>query len=412
MSEHDLFADEVGGEAARPLSVSELTGQIKSLLETELESRWVLGEISQYTLHGSGHRYFTLKDEHSQLSAVMFKWQSRGLSFEPESGMQVLVYGHVSVYEPRGTYQFYAARIQPAGVGELALAFEQLKSRLAAEGLFDEERKRALPPFPRRVGVVTSPTGAAIRDIAQVMQRRAPGIQIVLAPARVQGQGAAEEVARGIESLNRYAEVDIIIVGRGGGAPEDLWCFNEEPVARAIYASPIPIISAVGHEIDFSISDYVADYRAPTPSAAAEVVAAEHAALKERVSERRQRLISSMQGHIERRSEAQRHLDPRRVLLRARDRIEQNSQYLDERRKDLATAFDWYARRRMEAFGSALTRLEDLSPLKGLARGFSLAETAASGQLIKDANELQPGDRIRVRFQRGSATCSVEDIEQ
>ncbi len=412
MSEHDLFADEVGGEAARPLSVSELTGQIKSLLETELESRWVLGEISQYTLHGSGHRYFTLKDEHSQLSAVMFKWQSRGLSFEPESGMQVLVYGHVSVYEPRGTYQFYAARIQPAGVGELALAFEQLKSRLAAEGLFDEERKRALPPFPRRVGVVTSPTGAAIRDIAQVMQRRAPGIQIVLAPARVQGQGAAEEVARGIESLNRYAEVDIIIVGRGGGAPEDLWCFNEEPVARAIYASPIPIISAVGHEVDFSISDYVADYRAPTPSAAAEVVAAEHAALKERVGERRQRLISSMQGHIERRSEAQRHLDPRRVLLRARDRIEQNSQYLDERRKDLATAFDWYARRRMEAFGSALTRLEDLSPLKGLARGFSLAETAASGQLIKDANELQPGDRIRVRFQRGSATCSVEDIEQ
>ncbi len=413
MSEHDLFADQVGEDAARPLSVSELTGQIKSLLETELESRWVLGEISQYTLQrGSGHRYFTIKDEHSQLSAVMFKWQSRGLSFEPESGMQVLVYGHVSVYETRGVYQFYAARIQPAGVGELALAFEQLKSRLAAEGLFDVERKRALPPFPRRVGVVTSPTGAAIRDIAQVMQRRAPGIQIVLAPARVQGQGAAEEVAHGIEELNRYAEVDIIIVGRGGGAPEDLWCFNEERVARAIFASPIPVISAVGHEVDFSISDYVADYRAPTPSAAAEIVAAEHGALKERVVELRQRLISSMQGHIERRGEAQRHLDPRRVLLRARDRIEQNSQYLDERRKDLITAFDWYARRRIEAFGGALMRLEDLSPLKGLARGFSLAEATENGQLIKDANELQPGDTIRVRFQRGSAICSVEDIQQ
>ena len=411
MSENELFTNDAGESETRPLSVSELTGQIKTLLEEELESRWVLGEISHYTHHGSGHRYFTLKDEDSQISAVMFKWQSRGLSFEPEAGMQVLVYGHVSVYEPRGAYQFYAARIQPAGVGELALAFEKLKSRLAAEGLFDEERKRPLPAFPRRVGVVTSATGAAIRDIAQIMQRRAPGIQLVLAPARVQGFGAAEEIVRGIDDLNRYGEVDIIIVGRGGGSPEDLWCFNEESVARAICASAIPVISAVGHEVDYSISDYVADYRAPTPSAAAEIVAREHGQLSARVIELRQRLITSIQGHIERRSEAQRHLDPRRVLLRARDRIEQNAQYLDERRKDLATAFDRYTSRRDEAFKNVLTRLDDLSPLRGLARGFSLVEERKSGDLVKRAEQLAPGDLIKVRFQQGNAICSVEEIK-
>ncbi len=411
MSENELFMNNAGGSETRPLSVSELTGQIKTLLEEELESRWVLGEISHYTHHGSGHRYFTLKDENSQISAVMFKWQSRSLSFEPEAGMQVLVYGYVSVYEPRGAYQFYAARIQPAGVGELALAFEMLKSRLAAEGLFDEERKRPLPAFPRRVGVVTSATGAAIRDIAQIMQRRAPGMQLVLAPARVQGYGAAEEIVRRIDDLNRYGEVDIIIVGRGGGSPEDLWCFNEESVARAICASAIPVISAVGHEVDYSISDYVADYRAPTPSAAAEIVAREHGQLSARVIELRQRLITSIQGHIERRSEAQRHLDPRRVLLRARDRIEQNAQYLDERRKDLVTAFNRYTGRRDEAFRNALTRLDDLSPLRSLARGFSLIEERKSGDLVKRADQLAPGDLIKVRIQQGNAICSVEEIE-
>ena len=411
MSENELFRNDAVESETRPLSVSKLTEQIKSLLEEEIESCWVSGEISHYTHHGSGHRYFTLKDDHCQISAVMFKWQSRGLSFEPETGMQVLVYGHVSVYESRGAYQFYAARIKPAGVGEMALAFEKLKSLLAAEGLFDEERKRPLPAFPRRVGVVTSSTGAAIRDIANVMQRRAPGIQVVLAPTRVQGHGADEEIARGIDNLNRYGDIDIIIVGRGGGSPEDLWCFNEETVARAIYASSIPIISAVGHEVDYSISDYVADYRAPTPSAAAEIVAQEHGQLSERVVELRQRLITSIHGHIDRRNEAQRHLDPRRVLLRARDRIDQNAQYLDEQRKTLVTAFDWYTNRRSEEFKNALTRLDDLSPLRGLARGFSLVERRESGELVKRANQLAPGDLVKVRFQHGNATCSVKEIE-
>lgn len=411
MLDDDLFAETEEAAQPRPLSVSEFTSQIKALLEEGFESCWVMGEISQYTHHGSGHRYFTLKDEDSQLSAVMFKWQSRGLSFEPESGMQVLVYGHVSVYERSGRYQFYAARMQPAGVGELALAFEKLKSRLAAEGLFDEERKRPLPPFPRSVGVVTSPTGAAIRDIVQILRRRAPGIQIILAPARVQGDGAAAEIARAIENLNRYNKVDILIVGRGGGAPEDLWPFNEEIVARAIYTSEKPVISAVGHEIDYSISDYVADYRAPTPSAAAEIVAQEHSALKRRVAELHQRLGSSIEGQLDKLDEALRHLNPRRVLLRARDRLEQNSQYLDERRKDLATAFDWYARTRTEAFRSGVTRLDDLSPLKGLARGFSLVEEVESGRLITSSEKLQPGDKVKLRLQHGGAICRVEEIE-
>jgi exodeoxyribonuclease VII large subunit len=409
MLERDLFTS-TEETSPRPLSVSELTSQVKSLLEEGFEACWVMGEISQYTHHNSGHRYFTLKDADSQLSAVMFKWQSRGLSFEPESGMQVLVYGSISVYERSGRYQFYAARMQPAGVGELALAFEQLKSRLAAEGMFDEERKRPLPSFPRSIGVVTSPTGAAIRDIVQVLSRRAPGIQIVLSPARVQGDGAAAEIVRGIENLNRHG-VDILIVGRGGGSPEDLWPFNEEVVARAIYTSEKPVISAVGHEIDYSISDYVADYRAPTPSAAAEIVVQEHGALQNRVVELNQRLKTSIDGRLDHLAAALRHLDPRRVLMRARDRLQQNSQYLDERRKDLATAFDWYARKRSEEFHNTAVRLDDLSPLKGLARGFSLCENEHDGRLVQRADELELGARVKLRFHSGSATCTVEEIQ-
>ena len=300
----------------RPLSVSDLTLQVKDVLEDALPPCWVMGEISEFTRHSSGHRYFTLVDDFSQLSCVMFKWQGRGVRFVPERGMQILVQGHISVYERGGRYQFYVTRLQPAGVGELALAFEQMKNRLEDEGLFDAERKRPLPPFPRSVGVVTSASGAAIRDIHQVLARRAPGLQIVLAPARVQGPGAAEEIAQAIRDLNRYGEVDILIVGRGGGSPEDLWCFNEEMVARAIYQSAIPVISAVGHEIDYTISDYVADYRAATPSAAAEIVAVEQAALTRRVIELRRRLRQTMQTLLETVTQRIQSMRPERLYLR------------------------------------------------------------------------------------------------
>ena len=251
----------------RPYSVSEITSQVKGLLEENLPKCWVEGEISQYTHHSSGHRYFTLKDNASQLSAVMFKWQAGSLSFSPQQGMQVQVYGHISVFERAGKYQLYAEQIKPAGVGELAIAFEQLKNRLAAEGLFDESRKRPLPPYPRKIGVVTSPTGAAIRDIIQILDRRAPDIEIVLCPARVQGEGAAAEIAAAIASLNQLDDIDVLIVGRGGGAPEDLWPFNDESVARAIYQrlSPSSLQSATRSTIPSPTTWPTAALQLPRP---------------------------------------------------------------------------------------------------------------------------------------------------
>ena len=401
-------ADEVG--QGRPYTVSEVTAQVKALLEESLPMCWVLGEVSNFTHHSSGHRYFTLKDEASQLSAVMFKWQARTLSFTPEPGMQIMAYGHISVYERGGRYQFYAAQLQPAGVGELALAFEQVKNRLETEGLFAPERKRPLPTYPRTIGVVTSPTGAAIRDIIDVLQRRAPGLQIILCPARVQGPGAGDEIARAIADLNRCPDVDILIVGRGGGSQEDLWPFNEEIVARAIYRSEKPVISAVGHEIDYTIADYVADYRAPTPSAAAEIVVQEHSTLLRQVVEQRRRLGNAMDGLLNQYEQRLEHMDPQRLFRRLQDRLDQTSQYVDERRRDLATAFDWYMRTRIEALRTAGVHLEALSPLGNLDRGFSLCERREDGRLVRTSADLRAGDRVKLRFHRGSADATIEEI--
>ena len=401
-------ADEVG--QGRPYTVSEVTAQVKALLEESLPMCWVLGEVSNFTHHSSGHRYFTLKDEASQLSAVMFKWQARTLSFTPEPGMQIMAYGHISVYERGGRYQFYAAQLQPAGVGELALAFEQLKNRLETEGLFAPERKRPLPTYPRTIGVVTSPTGAAIRDIIDVLQRRAPGLQIILCPARGQGPGAGDEIARAIADLNRCPDVDILIVGRGGGSQEDLWPFNEEIVARAIYRSEKPVISAVGHEIDYTIADYVADYRAPTPSAAAEIVVQEHSTLLRQVVEQRRRLGNAMDGLLNQYEQRLEHMDPQRLFRRLQDRLDQTSQYVDERRRDLATAFDWYMRTRIEALRTAGVHLEALSPLGNLDRGFSLCERREDGRLVRTSADLRAGDRVKLRFHRGSADATIEEI--
>lgn len=410
MSSEDLFLKtSIEETTLRPYSISELTAQVKGLLEESLPACWVEGEISQYTHHGSGHRYFTLKDSSAQLSAVMFKWQASQLAFEPEQGMLALVYGHISVYERGGKYQFYATQIKPSGVGELALAFEQLKIRLEAEGLFDANRKRPLPPYPKKVGVVTSPTGAAIRDIIQVLGRRAPGLQVVLCPARVQGEGAAPEIAKAIADLNQLDDIDILIVGRGGGAPEDLWAFNDEGVAQAIYQSSKPVISAVGHEIDYTIADYVADCRAPTPSAAAEIVVGERNALRERVAEHRDRLQTAMDRRLGGLEERLRHCNPQRLLTRLNDRLQQQNLYLDERRQDLFTALDWFLRTRTEAMRNAATRLDDLSPLTSLARGFAMAEKTTDGRLVRASADIQPGDKLKLRFRRGGAICSVEE---
>ncbi len=404
-----LFWADAKDAVHRPYSVSEITSQVKGLLEESLPKCWVEGEISQYTHHSSGHRYFTLKDSASQLGAVMFKWQAGSLSFSPQQGMQVQVYGHISVFERAGKYQLYAEQIKPAGVGELAIAFEQLKNRLEAEGLFAENRKRPLPPYPRKIGVVTSPTGAAIRDIIQILNRRAPDIQIVLCPARVQGEEAAAEITAAIASLNQLDDIDVLVVGRGGGAPEDLWPFNDESVARAIYQSTQPVISAVGHEIDYTIADYVADCRAPTPSAAAEMVARERSALRERVAEQQGRLRAEMERYLSSLAERLRYCGPDRLRTRLDDRLQQQSLYLDERRQALSTAFDWFLRTQIEALATATTRLDDLSPLTSLARGFALVERVANKRLVRDGNELQPGDKLQLRFRRGGAICRVEE---
>lgn len=393
-----------------PLSVSEVTSRIKEILEDSLPMCWVAGEISDFKHHSSGHRYFTLVDEASQLSCVMFKWQARKLSFTPEPGIKVMVHGHISVYERGGRYQFYAAKLQPAGIGAQALAFEQLRKRLEREGLFAQERKRSLPPFPQAIGIVTSPTGAAIRDIIQILGRRAPGIQLILRPTRVQGPDAAADIARGIADLNLHGGADLLIVGRGGGAAEDLWPFNEEAVARAIYHSTLPVVSAVGHEIDYSIADYVADHRAPTPSAAAEIVAQERGDLLRRVFEQRQRMRRAMLNRLNTCNQHLQNLRPERLFRRLGDRLDQRGQYVDERRNALAKAFDWQLRTRVESLRRASLRLEALSPLGGLARGFSLCERMEDGRLVRSSKNLNAGDKLRLRFHHGGAICSAEEI--
>jgi exodeoxyribonuclease VII large subunit len=402
--------DEAAGRPG-PFSVSEITAGVKALLEESLPFCWVEGEISECSRPASGHIYLTLADEYSQLSCVMFRLQAQQLRFRPERGMKVLVYGNVSVYERGGRYQFYAYRMQPSGVGDLAVAFEQLRTRLDAEGLFDAERKRPLPEHPRAIGVVTSPTGAAIRDIVQVLRRRAPGLPVILAPARVQGSAAPRDICRAIERLNRWAGVDILIVGRGGGSPEDLWPFNDESVARAIYRSAIPVVAAVGHEIDHSIADYVADVRAPTPSAAAELVAREVGVLRQRLAERRERLLLAMQRRLDDVQRRVDDLDPARWMMRLRNRVDEQSQRLDESVDDLMAAADGHLIGRRERLARAALRLQACNPLSQLSRGFAWCEHDKDGRPVRDAAELSAGDHLRLRFARGAARCTVEETQ-
>ena len=399
-----------GGPVAGALTVSEMTSLVKETLEEALPMCWVTGEVVDFSRAASGHCYLTLKDRSSQLPCVFFRFYAREMSFSPEPGMMVVAYGNISVYERGGRYQFLVYRLQPAGVGELALAFERLRSRLEEEGLFDEERKRALPAFPRAVGIVTSATGAAVRDIVEVVGRRAPGVQLVLRSARVQGQGAAGEISRAIDDLNRLGGLDILIVGRGGGSPEDLWAFNEEAVARAIYASAVPVVSAVGHEVDYTIADYVADVRAPTPSAAAEIVAPDRAALIQAVRDGRRRLEAVMSSRLHQLREHLGQVGIRRMAEALRDRLDQSSQYIDEGRRSLAVGLDGQLLTRAAALRTEALRLQGLSPLTGLARGFAFCEREEDGRPVRSGDDLRRGQRLRLRFGQGGALCRVEDI--
>ena len=391
------------------LTVSELTQIIKGTLERELEPCWVVGEISNFRIPPSGHLYFTLKDDKSQISAVMFRRQGQGLGFQPENGMEVFCFGRVSVYPVRGDLQLYVESMEPKGRGALYLAFEQLKKRLAEEGLFAVERKRPLPFLPASIGLVTSLQGAALRDMLRIIGDRFPDRRIVIRPVKVQGDGAAAEIAGAVTELGRSGEVEVMIVGRGGGSLEDLWAFNEEVVARAIFAAGVPVISAVGHEIDFTIADFVADHRAPTPTAAAEMVVPRKADLMERVEEMRGRLLREIHGRLDQEREAwaglaRRLADPRR-------RLQENQMRLDELSLALGRRFQDHLGRLKNRLTQGVGRLSGLSPLAVLERGYSIAHKMPEGLIIKDSAPLKIGDLLRITFARGRSLCRVEEKE-
>ncbi len=390
----------------RIYTVTELTREIKQLLETSFPRLWVEGEISNFKRHSSGHLYFTLKDENSQISCAMWRFRADNLLFKMEDGMKVLVQGDVQVYERGGSYQLIVSQIQPAGIGALQLAFEQLKKKLHAEGLFDEAHKKPIPLYPECIGVVTSPTGAAIRDIVSVLSRRFPGIKIILSPVRVQGETAASEIARAIEDFNEFDQVDVLIVGRGGGSLEDLWAFNEEIVARAIYNSKIPVISAVGHEIDYSISDFVADRRAPTPSAAAEMAVRDRQELLGVVAYYRERFSTQLLQKLGNYRERIENLQRSYAFRRPEDIIFQKIQRVDELTKNIQIALQHNLEIKKQRLLNSENQLKALSPTAVLKRGYSIC--FKDGEVIKDVRQLSVLDMVQVRLGRGQFISQVQ----
>ncbi|MBD3348485.1 MAG: exodeoxyribonuclease VII large subunit [Candidatus Eisenbacteria bacterium] len=398
------------GAEERVYSVSEVTSLVKEVLESALPLFWVEGEISNFVHHRSGHMYFSLKDEECRLPAVMFKFRNRGLDFEPEDGMKVVAWGQVRVYEPAGKYQLYVEQMRPAGIGDLAAAFEKLKSRLAAEGLFDPSRKRPVPAFPSTVAVVTSPSGAAVRDVIRVVRARAPWIRLVVAPAAVQGKKAAPEIARAIRLIDQWGGADVMIVGRGGGSLEDLWAFNEETVARAIADSKTPVVSAVGHEIDYTIADFVADVRAATPSNAGELVAPDAGELRRGVATSLERIEAALARWVESRRDR---LDacmraygmraPARLVERFSERVDGLVGRLGARVRDRLEI----ARGRVDRVRAEL-RLSD--PANILARGFAVVELLPELATVRSVTDVREGDGVRVRVADGSFECVVGEV--
>lgn len=391
--------------------VSEINHQVRLLLESSYGVLWIEGEISNFKFHSSGHMYLTLKDEKAQLPAVFFSRHNQGLRFELKDGLQVLAFGRLSIYEPRGQYQFYIERIEPKGIGALQLAFIQLKEKLEREGLFDTAHKKPIPKFPRVVGVITSPTGAAIQDILNVLNRRFSGTAVLLNPVQVQGQGAAEQIAKAIEEMNEFGQADVLIVGRGGGSLEDLWAFNEEIVARAVYASRIPVISAVGHEIDWTICDWVADLRAPTPSAAAELVVQNREELQKSLQDFGLRVRNSVLKILQDRREKLQNLCESYAFKQPLSVTQQYSQRVDELLRQLGNYLKSLVLHKAQAFQTLAGRLNALSPLAILERGYSLS-FSQEGDLLKEAGRLKTGDLIRTKLWRGIVHSKVTTIEE
>ena len=392
-------------------TVSQLNRQSRLLLESRFSTIWVEGEISNFKHHSSGHIYLTLKDESAQISAAFFSQYQRNLKFELKDGLKVLAFCRVSIYEARGQYQLYIERVEPQGVGALQLAFQQLKERLAKEGLFAEERKRSIPKFPKTVGVITSPTGAAIHDILNVVNRRFCGTHILLYPVKVQGEGAAGEIAAAIETMNKQAEVDVLIVGRGGGSLEDLWAFNEEPVARAVFGSRIPVISAVGHESDWTICDLVADLRAPTPSAAAELVVSSRLELEERLRGRKERLDLAMNGMFERYQEQLSGLASSAAFRQPQYLLDQFTGRVDDLGRRMESRLTNFVDSKNQAFQGIMGRLNALNPLAILERGYSVSFNE-KGDIIKNVRQLSVGNALRTRLHKGSLVSKVTAITQ
>jgi exodeoxyribonuclease VII large subunit len=391
------------------VTVTEITRQIKGVLELGFNDVWVQGEVSNFKHHTSGHWYFTVKDEGAQLSAVMWRSRTAAVAFKPQDGMRVIIRGNITVYEPRGNYQLDCLHIQQDGVGGLQLALERLKKKLSAEGLFDQAHKKQLPAYPQRIGIVTSPTGAAIRDMLSVLRRRFPLLEVLLVPVNVQGSGAAEEIAAGIDLLNTMKDVDVMIIGRGGGSLEDLWAFNEEVVARAIYRSRIPVVSAVGHEIDFSISDFVADLRAPTPSAAAELVVKDKTEVIEVVREYSYSMKDALDSTIESHRDTIKHLIGSYAFNRPIDVLRQRMQFIDDLERRCTASLTHRIAMLSHSAGSMAARMTALDPRLALKRGYAVVRR--NGAIVASTAALALGDQITVDMSDGEAGAVVTNIK-
>jgi exodeoxyribonuclease VII large subunit len=436
-------------------TVSELTAKIRDLLAKNFTDILVQGEISNCREAQSGHIYFTLKDDRAQVRCVFFKQQQRGIKFRPEDGLQVTVRGSISVYEQRGEYQIYVENLEPVGRGALQLAFEQLKKRLEAEGLFDAKRKKPLPLLPSRIGIITSPRGAAVRDVVRILTRRFPNVHLTVYPVRVQGEGSAEEIVKALKFFNARKIVDVLILARGGGSMEDLWSFNEEIVARAIFASEIPVISGVGHETDFTIADFVADLRASTPSAAAELVVQTRAEFDKHIAELRETLAGLVRYRLLELSRRVHELSARRGFRRPLDLLRQQRQRADEmtsrlalglrarleqsrkrftaahlrivsfdfrvkisafrlrlekRSADLGVRIERLLRAKRDRLEKFFLQLNERSPLKVLERGYAIA-TDAAGNLLRDAAQVALGDTVAIQLHRGRLITEVKKKE-
>ena len=396
------------------ISVAQLNAWVKSLLEDEpaFHQIWVEGEISNYKHQSSGHLYFSLKDNQASVRCVMFSAKARLLRFRPDNSMKVLLRATVSLYERDGQYQLYVSQMEPQGIGSLALALEQLKTRLSEEGLFAEHLKKPLPFLPKSVGIVTSATGAAVHDIISVITRRCPGVQLYLTPVLVQGPGAAEQIATAIDLFNQHHLAEVLIVGRGGGSLEELWAFNEEVVVRAIHRSKIPVVSAVGHETDFTLSDFAADLRAPTPSAAAELVVPDLQKMKDQINELQNRLLNAIEMSFKQKQERlfyyQNKLEPE--IFRSWLQHKQNS--LSDPQQRMVHAMTLLVQQRTSQWQNLCGKLDALSPLHILSRGYAFCQNEQTLDIITSIRQLRLGDEVRITLADGNATGKILEIKE